>query len=117
LRVVFGDFVDLFPPLTADIVTLDRVVCCYPDYIALLTRAADSARRTLAFSFPRNRWDVRLRVAAENFIHRLTRNAFRTFVHPEASMTALLRGSGFRLIGRRTTLGWCVDHWERSASA
>jgi len=33
LRVVPSDFVDLLHPLTAEIVTLDRVVCCYPDYI------------------------------------------------------------------------------------
>jgi tRNA1(Val) A37 N6-methylase TrmN6 len=116
-RVVQGDFVDLVPPLTADIVALDRVVCCYPDYVGLLERGAASARRTLALSFPRDRWFVRLRVAAENLFHRLTQNAFRTFVHPEAAMTAILRGAGFTLIGRRATLQWFVDHWERSSSA
>src|SRR5438067_9571673 len=31
LQILTGDFVDLPEPLTADIVTLDRVVCCYPD--------------------------------------------------------------------------------------
>src|SRR6266516_4606671 len=116
-RVVQSDFVDLVPPLTADIVALDRVVCCYPDYVGLLERSAAGARRTLALSFPSDRWFVRLRVAAENLFHRLTRNAFRTFVHPEAAMTAILRGAGFSLIGRRTTLQWFVDHWERPSSA
>ena len=116
LRVVPGDFVDLSPPLEADIVTMDRVVCCYPDYVALLERAAASARSTLSLSFPRDRWFVRVRVAVENFVRRLRRNAFRTFVHPEAAMLAILRGAGFRRIGRRTTLAWCVDHWERSTS-
>jgi tRNA1(Val) A37 N6-methylase TrmN6 len=113
LRVVPGDFVDLSPPLEADIVTMDRVVCCYPDYVALLERAAASARSTLALSFPRERWFVRVRVSVENFVRRLRRNAFRTFVHPEAAMMAILRSAGFRHIGRRTTLAWCVDHWER----
>jgi tRNA1(Val) A37 N6-methylase TrmN6 len=116
LRVVPGDFVDLSPPLKADIVTMDRVVCCYPDYAALLQRAADSARSALALSFPRDRWFVRVRVAVENFVRRLRRNAFRTFVHPEAAMMAILTGAGFRRIGRRTTLAWYVDHWERSTS-
>jgi tRNA1(Val) A37 N6-methylase TrmN6 len=115
-RVMPGDFADLVPPLTADIVTLDRVVCCYPDYSALLERAAASARGTLALSFPKDRWYVRLAVAAENLVRRLTGNAFRTFVHPAAAMTALLRRAGFRHIGRRTTLAWCVDHWVRSTA-
>ena len=117
LRVVPGDFVDLSPRLEADIVTMDRVVCCYPDYVALLERAAASARSTLSLSFPRDRWFVRVRVSVENFVRRVRRNAFRTFVHPEAEMLAILCGAGFRRIGRRTTLAWCVDHWERSTSA
>jgi hypothetical protein len=112
-RAVPGDFVDLFPTIVADIVTLDRVVCCYPDYVALLERAAGSARTTLALSLPRDRWYVRVGVAAANLARRVTGNAFRVFVHPEAAMSALLRDAGFRRIGQHTTLAWRVDHWER----
>ena len=36
----------------ADIVVLHRVVCCYPDYVRLLTAAAQHARRMLVFSHP-----------------------------------------------------------------
>src|SRR5262249_56013282 len=36
----------------ADVVILHRVVCCYPDYGALLTAAADHPRKTLAYSHP-----------------------------------------------------------------
>jgi len=115
-QTLTGDFVDFPEPLTADIVTLDRVVCCYPDYVALLERAAASARRTLVLSFPRDRWFVRLRVAAENFFNRLRRNAFRTYVHPEAAMIAVIRAAGFDLVVRRSTLEWYIDHWGRSAS-
>ena len=50
---VLGDFVAL-----ADKVTLDRVVCCYPDDKALLEAAAARARRLVAFTYPRNRWYV-----------------------------------------------------------
>src|SRR6478609_2069120 len=36
----------------ADIVVLHRVVCCYPDYEALLGAAAQRAQRLLVFSYP-----------------------------------------------------------------
>ena len=37
-----GDFVELAPSIEpADVVTLDRVVCCYPDVDALLGAAAE----------------------------------------------------------------------------
>src|SRR5262249_38151606 len=35
----------------ADVVVLNRVVCCYPDYERLLTAAADHSRRLLVFSY------------------------------------------------------------------
>ena len=36
----------------ADIVVLNRVVCCYPDYSTLLATAADHARQQVVFSYP-----------------------------------------------------------------
>src|SRR6266480_1931756 len=46
LRLHRGDFVDLAPELPpADIVTLDRVICCYPDLPALVGLSAAHARR------------------------------------------------------------------------
>ena len=38
----------------ADAVLLNRVVCCYPDYEALLAVSASHARRFLVFTFPRS---------------------------------------------------------------
>src|SRR5262245_16667870 len=56
-----GDFVEQAPELPpADVVTLDRVVCCYPDYRPLLEAAAAHGTRVLAYSYPRERWSVRL---------------------------------------------------------
>jgi SAM-dependent methyltransferase len=49
----------------ADIVTLDRVVCCDPDYEQLLRLALGKARRILACSYPRDRVAVRGGRAAE----------------------------------------------------
>src|SRR5258708_39620563 len=47
-----GDFVELadaIPP--ADIVTLDRVICCYPDMPALVGLSADRARQLYALVY------------------------------------------------------------------
>ncbi len=79
----------------ADIVILNRVVCCYPDYDALLTAAAEHARRAVVFSHPPRTWYTRASIASENLFFRLTRNPFRSFVHPPESMIAVLTGFGF----------------------
>ena len=114
VRTVAGDFADLAEPLEpADVVTLDRVVCCYPDYRALLSRAARHARQALALSYPRNRWYVRAVIAIENFWHRIVRNPFRAFVHPPASLAAVLEGAGLRCMAKRGTRIWVVEVYRR----
>ena len=48
---LLGDFAALAGSLPdADVVTLDRVVCCYPDGNALLQAAAGRTRQLLAFT-------------------------------------------------------------------
>jgi magnesium-protoporphyrin O-methyltransferase len=57
----------------ADVVVLHRVMCCYPDYEALLAAAASHARRLLVFSHPRRNPGIRAFIALENFALRLRR--------------------------------------------
>lgn len=109
-----GDFVDIAGDLDdADVVTLDRVVCCYPDYRALLAAAAAKSRRLLALSYPRDRWHVRLVIAVENLARRLARNAFRTFVHPPHEMHRVLETAGYRPVREHTGFVWRVMLFER----
>ena len=115
---VEGDFVDLAPRLPlADVVTLDRVVCCYPAYKPLLTAALDRASHAVGLSYPRDRWYVRAVMALDNGVRRLRGGAFRTFVHAPTGMSALLGAGGFQLVGRRTTLAWSVDVYTRMNAA
>lgn len=111
---VHADFVSVASTLpAATLVTLDRVVCCYPSYEALLNAALDHAEEWLALSYPRDVWYVRLGVMLENAQRRLTKNPFRTFVHPAARMEDVIRSAGFELSARRGTWMWSVDVYKR----
>jgi tRNA1(Val) A37 N6-methylase TrmN6 len=115
-RVEFrhADFVTVAPELpTAAVVTLDRVVCCYPMYEALLDAALQRVERCFAFSYPRDVWYVRSVMWLENAQRRLSRNPFRTFVHRSASMEQLIARAGLRRVSRHETWVWSVDVYER----
>jgi magnesium-protoporphyrin O-methyltransferase len=99
----------------ADVVTLDRVVCCYPRFEPLLTGAARHARRSLAISYPREVWYVRAVMGFENLARRLCGSEFRVVVHPAGEMQELVRSQGFTLSRRRTTWTWSVDIYSRRA--
>ena len=114
VQFVHADFVSVAPELpAATVVTLDRVVCCYPSYTALLTAALRRAELCLALSYPRDVWYVRLGVTLENMQRRLTKNSFRTFVHPAGRMEDVIRSAGFELSTRRETWMWSVDVYTR----
>ena len=97
----------------ADVVTLDRVVCCYPDAEALLRQAAGRTRQVLAFTYPRDRWYVRTLMVLENSWQRLTGKEFRAFVHTPDRMGAVLESAGLVRATRRETLVWTLDLYRR----
>jgi magnesium-protoporphyrin O-methyltransferase len=114
VRFVHTDFVTAASQLpAASVVTLDRVVCCYPSCELLLDAALQHADRCLALSYPRDRWYVRAAIKVENGQRWLGRNPFRTFVHPPAMMEGTIRRAGFDLSSRRETWIWSADIYTR----
>jgi 2-polyprenyl-3-methyl-5-hydroxy-6-metoxy-1,4-benzoquinol methylase len=110
IRFVHGDFVAVAPQLgPADLVTLDRVVCCYPDDRALIDESLRHARYSIALSYPRDAWYVKLVISVENLVRRVRGNPFRTFVHSTAAMQRRIEDAGFRLTSRTSTVAWRAD--------
>jgi magnesium-protoporphyrin O-methyltransferase len=109
VRFALGDFITVVADLPdADVVTLDRVICCYPDMDLLVGRAADKALKILGAVYPRDVWWVRLGVGLGNLIRRLRRTSFRVFVYRPASIDNVLRRHGFERRSCRRTLLWEV---------
>ncbi len=109
-----GDFVALASEVEpADIVTLDRVICCYADFEALIAASASRARRTYGIVIPRNAWWVRLGNVGSNLVQRLRRGAFRSFIHPVDAIDAAIRRQGLTRRYSRRTLVWEVWVYAR----
>ena len=90
-----GDFVELADRVEpADIVTLDRVICCYPDMESLVGRSADRARRVYALVYPQDRWWVGLGIRATNLFMRVSRRAYRAYLHRTDDVDAVARAHG-----------------------
>jgi SAM-dependent methyltransferase len=97
----------------ADLVVLNKVVCCTPDGVELAGAAAGLARRTLALSHPRESRAARLGLGGANLWLRLTRRRFRVFVHPRAALEAAIEAQGLRLASERAGFVWRVASYER----
>lgn len=72
----------------ADIVIMNRVICCYPDMPVLAGAAADHTGEVLVMSFPKQTWWTRALLALGNLALRITRRQFQVFIHPPAQILA-----------------------------
>ena len=88
----------------ADVVTLDRVICCYRDVESLVRLSAGRAGRLYGIVLPRDRWMVRLAIALESPWFRLSR---RPCSRPS---TPTRTASSMRW---RSPKAW--SHWPRPA--
>ena len=118
VEFVRGDFVDVAPARgESDVVTLDRVICCYPDMERLVALSAAKTRRLLGAVYPRAAWWMRLAVPAMNVVCRLRRSAFRAYLHPPAAIDAILLKHGLERRSFRRTLAWEVVVYSRRVAA
>lgn len=90
----------------AEIVVLNRVVCCSPDGVELAAAAARLARRTLLVSYPRDVFWMRAAIAAMNTGFRILRRSFRTFVHPPEALAAAAETAGLVRTGSGRGAAW-----------
>jgi magnesium-protoporphyrin O-methyltransferase len=109
-----GNFVDMAPGMPpADVVTLDRVICCYDDMHGLVRRSAEKATRFYAAVYPRDNTWMRIGIAGVNVFERVKRSTFRVFLHDPRAIDAELRAAGLTRFSVRETLGWQVVVYRR----
>ena len=115
-RITFvgGDFLDVARDVQEhDIVTLDKVVCCYPNVTDLVRASAQRARTYYVLCYPRNNWMSRLWVGFVVVTMKIRRSAFRPYIHSDETINDVVVGEGFALINEVKLSVWQVRVWER----
>jgi 2-polyprenyl-3-methyl-5-hydroxy-6-metoxy-1,4-benzoquinol methylase len=109
-----GDFIALAPEIEpADIVTLDRVICCYHDMPALVRASAAKARRLYGLVYPRDAWWTRCFSALENVTFRVRRHSYRSFIHPTRLVDTLVSRAGLERWTYHQAVFWQVVLYMR----
>lgn len=110
----FGDFVDVADGIpAADVVTLDKVICCYDDMNALVNRSAERAGRLYGAVYPRDGLPVRVLIGLLNAARAFGRSGFRSYIHRSHAIAEVLGRHGFRQRSVATTAFWRVVVFER----
>ena len=97
----------------ADVVVMNRVICCYPHMERLVRPAAERARRLLALTFPRDAWWMRLGERLMNGWFWMTRSDFRMYLHPPQAVLALVAAAGLSLVHQSFQGPWQIAVFQR----
>jgi len=95
-------------PPSADFVTLDRVVCCYPDMEGLVDATAARAERAYGLVFPRVNLLTRVGFRLLNLVQRLRNHPFHVFLHPTEGVVERVRRHGLEPRVHHRTFLWQV---------
>tara|TARA_B100001123_G_scaffold371252_1_gene434302 strand:- start:765 stop:1370 length:606 start_codon:yes stop_codon:yes gene_type:complete len=110
-KVVFkhGDFTTIASDLnSSDIVTLDKVICCYDDMNRLVDLSSKLARKIYAVVYPRDNWWTKLFLPIINFYPKIKGSSFRLFIHPTNKVEDIIIKNGLKRIYNTTRLFWQV---------
>jgi hypothetical protein len=98
----------------ADIVIMNRVICCYPDMPRLAGAGADHARELMVLSYPRRTWWTRIVLATGNFTLWMIRREFHVFIHRPEQVLATSASHGMRTVLNEPGAFWTVAATRRS---
>ena len=104
-----GDFTTIASDVgSADIVTLDKVICCYDDMSELVRLSSMLSRKIYAVIYPRDVWWTKLALLFMNFYSIIMGSSFRVFIHPTKKVEEIIFRNGLKRDYYATTLFWQV---------
>jgi SAM-dependent methyltransferase len=102
---------------SADIVIMDKVLCCYSQWEPLLGNAMKASRGMVGFIVPRDeglaKWPFRLGLRLVNFFSK-RRGGVMFYLHPLGLVDRRLRESGFVRRNKQGSRFWLVFLYSRS---
>ncbi len=115
MNFIYGDFIDASSSIQQhDIVTLERVVCCYPDAKALINESTSKAKQYYAFIYPMDTFLSKTSNKLLRLYFFLKRNPFRTFIHSEKMMNDLVVENGFKRVTHEKAFPWRISVYKKS---
>ena len=111
---IMGDIAELDNDIgEADVITMDKVVCCYPDYKSIIKTCRDRSRSLVSLSFPMDGFVAKvISDIGALFIRFKTKN-FRPYVHPVAGIRDEFLDNGFVRVDHSLSFPWHIETYQR----
>lgn len=114
-KFTYGDFVEIADGVsTADIVTLDKVICCYDELQPLIKLSCEKTVKYYGVIYPRDTWWTKAVIGFENLLRKIKGNTFRVFVYPTKEVDSLIKAHELREVFYKAKMVWQIVIYGRS---
>jgi hypothetical protein len=118
VRYVHGNFLEIASEISpAGVVTLERVICCFPDMPGLVGSSSERAGKLYGLVYPRDAWWMRYGAMLGNLLLHLRRPVFHFYVHRAEAVDKLLRQKGLERRFSQSVGLWQVSVYSRVQAA
>jgi len=114
MNFILGDFVDVYPSVEVhDIVTLDKVICCYPEAKELLTASLNKCKKYYALVYPLDGILADILVLFARAYFKLKKSKFRPYIHSHREVNNHIALAGFQSTYQASSFPWKIYIYER----
>ena len=111
---ILGDFISKSKELPqVNHITLDKVICCYPNFETILNLACTTSLNTVSLSYPMDGFISDIFRSFGVLYMKMTGNPFKPYVHRVASVRALFIENGFELKARELSFPWHIETYAK----
>ena len=109
-----GNFIEIAEhESAADIVTLDKVICCYDELKPLVKLSCEKTVKHYGVIYPRDIWWAKAAIGFENLMRKIKGNTFRVFVYSTEEVDSLIKEQGLRRVFYKAMMVWQIVIYSR----
>jgi len=112
---VQGDCLDSFNEIDdPEFITLDKVVCCYPNYKEILEATCEKSKSHISLSYPMDGLISETIRLIGDLYFRIMKNPYRPYVHSVKKIRNVFTSKGYQRIAYDLAFPWHVETYVRS---
>jgi magnesium-protoporphyrin O-methyltransferase len=112
---LLGNCIDLYSQIgTTEIVTLDKVICCYPNFKEIIGASCEKATEAVSLSYPMDGFISSTLRSIMDFFMSFQKNPFRPFIHPINEIRQTFTQNGFIRASHDLAFPWHIETYVRN---
>lgn len=116
INFISGDFVEVQNEISEhEFLTLNKVICCYPDYKKLLLGALEKTTEVIAISIPIGGIIFKILSKIANLYFLISKSSVRNYIHDPKQVHAFITDHGFELSEKALSFPWIIRVYERAS--